>query len=71
MVAIRTVNTNLKPSPLEKLDDACFLFQNAAETSSRALRVLVSTFVLISVITIYKTILTAYTIGDARKITSV
>jgi len=39
-VAIRNLNANLEPSPLEKLEHACTLFQNAAEASSRALRAL-------------------------------
>jgi hypothetical protein len=40
-VAIRILNANLEPSPIEKLDHACILFQSAAEVSSRALRALV------------------------------
>jgi len=39
-VSIRTVNADLEPSPLEKLEHACILFQSAAESSSRALRAL-------------------------------
>jgi hypothetical protein len=48
-VAIRTSHSGLefKPSPLEKLGDACGLFQRAAETSRAALRKLVSIIVLV------------------------
>ena len=44
--AIRTLNSGFEPSPLEKLGYVCRLFQRAAETSSPALRALVSTLVL-------------------------
>ena len=45
-VAIRSLNATLEPSPLEKLSHACDLFQSASESSSRALRALVSSLIL-------------------------
>jgi hypothetical protein len=41
-VAIRALNIGIEPSPLEKLGEVYRLFQKAAETSSPALRALVS-----------------------------
>jgi hypothetical protein len=40
-LAIRGINLNLTPPPLEQFQIACTMFRNAAETSSRAARAFV------------------------------
>ncbi|KAJ6588378.1 hypothetical protein B0H19DRAFT_922527 [Mycena capillaripes] len=46
-LAIRGINLNLDPPPLEKFQVACNMFRSAAETSSRAARALVRLFVFL------------------------
>ena len=55
-MAIRALNLGLEPSPLKKLGEVCRLFQKAAETSSPAMRALVS----VKVLTIQEGWLTRY-----------
>jgi hypothetical protein len=44
--AMHNLDATLKPSPLEKLEHACTLFQSAAKASSPASRALVSTLLI-------------------------
>lgn len=44
-LAIRGINLDLDPPPLEQFQVACNMFRSAAETSSRAARALVSLFI--------------------------